>query len=411
MGSWLLPPGDLTPDQVRVVEMKPDQNRVVFGVAGSGKTQVLVHRAGHLARSYHVTPERYRVFVFTNVIKEYIKSGIQFLGLPDETVSTFDHWCRLVYEREVSKKLPWKGKTINFDEIRRSVLDRLKTRPALQKSLDFILVDEGQDLSPQAFEIISLAARHVTVFADRMQQIFQEGAGEEQILARIGLSKEYATLLGAYRNSPYVAQLASYFIADETRRKQYLSQLGMPQMTKERPLCFVATDHGNEMDRLAEVIRQRQLLNERVGIIVPKNRQVHGFAAAMQERGINIERAVAPKKPGMAAEFDFGNNLPKIATYHSAKGLTFDSVLLPKITASAFNNISDDGLRQRMLFVGIARATQWVYLSTIKEQELKEFSLLKDAAVKNHLTIQDGKASPVRSQATQKDDDDYDAPF
>jgi len=113
----------------------------------------------------------------------------------------------------------------------------------------------------------------------------------------------------------------------------------------------------------------------------------------------------------MAANFDFGNNLPKIATYHSAKGLTFDSVLMPKITASAFDNISDSGLRQRMLFVGIARATQWVYLSTIKGQELEEFSLLKDAAVKNHLTIQDGKASPLRSRATPQDDDDYDAPF
>jgi superfamily I DNA/RNA helicase len=410
MGSWLLPPGDLTPDQARVVEMKPDQNRVVFGVAGSGKTQVLVHRAGYLARSYHVAPERYRVFVFTNVIKEYIKSGIQFLGLPDETVSTFDHWCRLVYEGEISKRLPWTGKTIDFEEIRRSVLDRLKTRPTLQKSLDFILVDEGQDLTPQAFEIISLAARHVTVFADRMQQIFEEGAGEEQILARMGLRKENATLLGAYRNSPYVAQLASYFVTDEMRRKQYLSQLGMRQMTKERPLCYVAHDHDNEMDRLAEVIRQRQLLNERVGIIVPKNKQVHGFAAAMQQRGVNIERAVPPKRPGMPAEFDFGNYLPKIATYHSAKGLTFDSVLLPKITASAFDNISDNGLRQRMLFVGMARATQWVYLSTIKGQELKEFSLLKDAAAKNHLTIQDGKASPSQIKTSQSHDD-YDAPF
>ena len=97
MGSWLLPTGDLKPEQTRAVEMKPDQNRVVFGVAGSGKTQVLVHRAGYLIKAYNVPPERYRVFVFTNVIKQYIKSGIQFLGLPDESVSTFDHWCRLVY--------------------------------------------------------------------------------------------------------------------------------------------------------------------------------------------------------------------------------------------------------------------------------------------------------------------------
>lgn len=410
MGTWLLPPGDLTPDQTRAVEMKPDQNRVVFGIAGSGKTQVLIHRAGYLAKTYKVSSEKYRVFVFTNVIKQYIKSGIQFLGLPDETVSTFDHWCRLIYEKEISKSLPWAGKTIDFEKIRLSVLDRLKTRPALQKTLDFILVDEGQDLSPQAFEIISLAARHVTVFADRMQQIFEEGAGEEQILARMGLRKENATLLGAYRNSPYVAQLAAYFITDEVRRRQYLSQIGTQQLTKERPLCFIARNHDEEMDRMAEVIRQRQLMNERVGIVVPKNKQVHGFATAMQERGIDIEKAVPPKRPGMPADFDFGNNLPKIATYHSAKGLTFDSVLLPKITASAFDNIHDSGLRQRMLFVGVARATQWVYLSTTKGMELEEFSLLKDAAAKNHLTIQDGKTTPIKPKMVQPDDD-YDAPF
>ena len=410
MGTWLLPPSDLTQDQTRAVEMKPDQNRVVFGVAGSGKTQVLIHRAGYLARTYKVSPEKYRVFVFTNVIKQYIKSGIQFLGLPDETVSTLDHWCRLIYEREISRRLPWAGRTIDFKKMRLSVLALLKARPALQKTLDFVLVDEGQDLSPEAFEIISLAARHVTVFADRMQQIFEEGAGEEQILARMGIRKENATLLGAYRNSPYVAQLAAYFITDEVRRRQYLSQIGAQQLTKERPLCFIARNHDEEMDRMAEVIRQRQMMNERVGVVVPKNKQVHGFASALQERGIDIEKAVPPKKPGMTMDFDFDNSLPKIATYHSAKGLTFDSVLLPKITSNAFDNIHDSGLRQRMLFVGIARATQWVYLSTTKGMELKEFSLLENAAAKNHLTIQDGKTSPIKPKDVHQGDD-FDAPF
>ncbi|MBN1664554.1 MAG: AAA family ATPase [Deltaproteobacteria bacterium] len=410
MATCLLPLSDLTPDQIRAVEMNPDQNRVVFGVAGSGKTQVLMHRAFYLSRTYNVPPEKFRVFVFTNVIKEYIKSGIQFLGLPDETVSTLDHWCRLFYEKQISKRLPLTSRGPDYGKIRISVLDLLKKRPDLQKTLDFVLVDEGQDLPPLAFEIISLAARHVTVFADRMQQIFEDGAGEEQILTRMGIRKENATLLGAYRNSPYVAQLASYFITDEIRRKQYLSQIGTRQLTMERPLCFISQNHNDEMARMAEVIRQRQLRNESVGIIVPTNRQVHGFATAMQERGIDIEKAVPPQRPGMPVDYNFGNNLPKIATYHSAKGLTFDSVVLPKITTDAFDHIGDNGLRERMLFVGVARATQWVYLSTIKGKESREFSLLKDAAANNHLTIQDGKASPVQTKMTQQNDD-YDAPF
>ncbi|PJC73501.1 MAG: hypothetical protein CO012_08990 [Syntrophobacterales bacterium CG_4_8_14_3_um_filter_49_14] len=63
-----------------------------------------------------------------------------------------------------------------------------------------------------------------------------------------------------------------------------------------------------------------------------------------------------------------------------------------------------------MLFVGVARATKWVYLSTTKGMELEEFSILKDAAAKNHLTIQDGKTSPVKPKMAQPDDD-YEAPF
>lgn len=410
MGTWLLPAGDLTPDQTRAMEMKPDQNRVVFGVAGSGKTQVLIHRASYLARTYSVPPERYRVFVFTNVIKQYIQSGIQFLGLPENTVSTFDHWCRLIYEREVSKRLPWAGKTINFGEIRSAVHDLLKTRPSLQKTMDFVLVDEGQDLTPQVFETLSLASRHVTVFADRMQQIYDEGAGEEQILAKMGIRKENATLLGAYRSSPYVAQLASYFVRDEVQRRQYLSQIGPQQMTKELPFCYIAKDHNEEMDHMAEVIRQRQLMNECIGIIVPQNKQVFGFTMALSDRGVDVEKAVPPQRPGMPNEYNFDNDIPKIATYHSAKGLTFDSVLLPKITTTAFFNVKDDGLRQRMLFVGIARATKWVYLSTTKGVELNEFSILKDAAAKKHLIIQDGKESPGATQH-KTNDEDFDSPF
>jgi len=410
MVTWLLPPSDLTPDQNRAVQMKPDQNRVVFGVAGSGKTQVLIHRADYLSRTYNVSPDKYRVFVFTNVIKQYIKSGVQFLGLPDDTVSTLDHWCLLIYEKEISSRPPRLNGTLDFKKIRLSVLDLFRSRPALQKTLDFILVDEGQDLTPAAFEILRMASRHVTVFADRMQQIFEEGSGEEQILASMGVRKENATLLGAYRNSPYVAQLAAYFITDETRRQQYIAQIGAQQLTNERPLCFIARNHDEEMDRMAETIRQRQLMNQSVGIIVPRLKQVHGFASAMQKRGIDIEKAVPPKRSSMPVDFDFGNSLPKIATYHSAKGLTFDSVLLPKITSSAFSNIRDSGLRHRLLFVGIARATQWVYLSTTKGMESKEFSLLENAAARKHLVIQDSKSSPIEPM-TEYRDEDYDAPF
>ena len=91
--------------------------------------------------------------------------------------------------------------------------------------------------------------------------------------------------------------------------------------------------------------------------------------------------------------------MPKIATYYSAKGLTFDSVLLPRLTESSFSWI-EDSTRMRLFFVGIARATQWVYLSTVKGKEFSEIKVIHDAETNGHLTLQ--HTYDFNQESTQK---------
>jgi DNA helicase IV len=392
MITWLVPRQDLTPDQAHVVELPPTINRVVLGMAGSGKTQVLVHRAAHLAGTCRIPPERYRVFVFTNVIKEYIRSGLEFLGLPDRVVSTFDFWCVDLFEKHLGARLPRKpnGRDIDFAAIRRRVLGLVRGKRDLQNALEFVLVDEGQDLSPEVYEIIYEAARHVTVFADPQQKIFEDGAEAGFIFDRLQVTMPQITILGAFRNAVYVAELAAHFIEDGEKRAQFLAQVSAAQRVKERPLCYVADSFDGEMDRLAEVVRARQVLNERIGIIVPTNRLVHGLADGLAERGVTVEKAATMEKAGkIKVTCAFTNLVPKIATFFMAKGLTFDSILLPRLTAKAYDWTRREQLK-RMMFVGIARATQWVYLSTVKGTEFDEMAVLGEAATQGHLTIQEG---------------------
>ena len=391
MITWLIPRQDLTPDQARVVELPPFVNRVVLGMAGSGKTQVLVHRAAHLAETYRIPPERYRVFVFTNVIKEYIRSGLEFLNLPDRVVSTFDFWCVDLFEKHFGPRLPRKpdGRDIDFPAIRRRVLGLIRGKRDLQNALEFVLVDEGQDLSPEAYEIIHEAARHVTVFADPQQKIFEDGAEAGFIFDRLHVTTPQITILGAFRNAVYVAELAAHFIEDGQKRAQFLAQISAAQRVKERPLGYVADSFDREMDRLAEVVRSRQVMNERIGIIVPTNRLLHGIAEGLAERGVTVEKAATKEKAGkVEVTCSFTNLVPKIATFFMAKGLTFDSVLLPRLTAKAYDWTRREQLR-RMMFVGVARATQWVYLSTVKGTEFDEMAVLKEAAAQGHLTMQE----------------------
>ena len=45
--------------------MPPREHRVILGPPGSGKTQILIHRADYLSSTYRLKPDQYRVFVFT----------------------------------------------------------------------------------------------------------------------------------------------------------------------------------------------------------------------------------------------------------------------------------------------------------------------------------------------------------
>jgi hypothetical protein len=66
--------------------------------------------------------------------------------------------------------------------------------------------------------------------------------------------------------------------------------------------------------------------------------------------------------------------LPKILSFHAAKGLTVDTVLLPSLTPAAFEALAVPAARA--LFVGITRAAGWAHLSAVAGQELPELAWL-----------------------------------
>jgi hypothetical protein len=88
----------------------------------------------------------------------------------------------------------------------------------------------------------------------------------------------------------------------------------------------------------------------------------------MRERGLNV---VAMKK-----DLVFGELKPMFMTYHSAKGLTVDSVFLPGLSETSFKNIESSSARCTLLFVGITRATHWVWLGQRTEDPLDEIDVL-----------------------------------
>lgn len=368
MATWLLALSELTPDQARAVRMDPAEHRIIFGGPGSGKTQVLLHRAKFLRERWNVAADRFRILVFTNVLKHYIRSALDLLDLPEDSVMTFDHWCRLFYEEHVSRRVPWDpvSKQPDFAATRRGVLNAL-TGNGREPLYDFVLVDEGQDLTEEAFAILTRVAVHVTVCMDHKQQIYDEGTNESGILARLGLRRRNATLLDAFRCSPYIVRTAATLIDDIEERHIFVNQARTAQIARETLLLYKAKSFDDERDRLIEILRVRLARNERIAVLFPQYRQVAGFGLWLREAGLDVE--IQSKRRAGESEMDFTNLKPKLLTYHSAKGLTFDTVLMPRLVADGFPSVPAARLK-RLLFVGLTRAVNWAYVSTIEGKEL-----------------------------------------
>jgi superfamily I DNA/RNA helicase len=404
----LIPRENLTLEQVRAIELDAHEHRLIMGGPGSGKTQILLHRAAFLRQEYRVPNERFFVFVFTRALKDYIRSAFGLLDLPDDRIDTLDSWCRAHYLANIGRDLPWNSerKVPHFGRIRTAVRQHLKT--LREPPLDFVLVDEGQDLTAEAFDLFRLAARHVTACMDHKQQIYEVGSNEQSILDKLGLARRNLTLLATYRCTPYIVDIASRLVDDPQHRDEFVRQCRISGSGRETPLLYVATDFEDEKHRLAEILRVRIGKGERIAILVPLVRQMYGFAKGLRELGFDVETK---------DQLDFSSSKPKVLPFPSAKGLTFDTVMMPRLVQSSFPNQSDERI-QKLVFVGITRAMSWVYISSTAPHGFDALEKVAEGADVGAITIQHGgqrvpdeppppsQGAPATAPAGPVEDDD-----
>jgi hypothetical protein len=122
--TWLPPIDRLTQAQSASVTAETNHPLIVRGGPGSGKTVVLLHRAKRLGLASG-QPSKVALLVYTNVLRDFIRSATHELGLSEETVLTFDHWCRLRYVELVGPPPVDKQGHPDFSLIRKGLLARL----------------------------------------------------------------------------------------------------------------------------------------------------------------------------------------------------------------------------------------------------------------------------------------------
>lgn len=410
MSGWLVPFGGLTPEQIQVVRRPAQGRSVVFGLPGSGKTLCLVHRAHHLLAQRGRSEGAIHVFVYTNVLKDYIREGLADLEIPGHLVTTLDQWCANRYRQHFRRPLPKKPDSgeVDFDKMRAEVLRLIQRR-----EFEHILVDEGQDLNETQWDILAAISSGMTVCMDFMQQVYETGTSEEAVWQKIGVNRREVRLLSLLRCSPLIIDLAASFIVDEALREAFRSQARTAVRSSETPVLYIASDYNDERRQLIDALKSRQSIptsgsaSERIGVLFPTRKQVYGFAKGLAEAGVEVE---VPREDRRGDALNFTTDLPKVLTYHGAKGLTFDTVFLPRLTRKSFNLFRDD-LLLNMLFVGVTRAVRWVQMSTTSGsmiEAVKRVFPLQDEGKLRVMRAPDLFTPPPPERTTQDDEDEDD---
>lgn len=256
------------------------------------------------------------------------------------------------------------GKLYDWDDLAQTVASEF-ANDSSARFYKHVIIDEGQDFSPVMIQSLSAAIPtdgSLTFFGDMAQQIY----GHKVSWRSAGLSvkdRDIWRFEQNYRNTRQVARLALAIAKSPHYRG--VADLVEPQSpTADGPLPALVA-FKSEDDEIKFVAARAQKLAETGTVAVlfrdRESEQILPRLLSMPATRLHRELGSWPRGPGLF-----------YGTYHSAKGLEFDSVLVPFASSSrlphppdvaAFGVSDAAALNAKLLYVAVTRAKSSLVLT------------------------------------------------
>ncbi|MBO4316661.1 MAG: ATP-binding domain-containing protein [Mailhella sp.] len=299
-------------DQLDLIERTNDANMLVTGPAGCGKSLIAVHKARQLIS----IGEDVILIAFTKSLKAFMQHG------NDSDARFFYHW-------------QWEK----------------NGRP----SADYIIVDEIQDFThEEIMDFVEAAKKHYFFFGDTAQSIMTMDDRQPLSIEKIAdlLKLTPLRLYSNYRLPRAVARITQDFVG-----------IGVPKYSekiyksKEKALPHIIgyASQEDEMEGMLRIMQKHGFAH--IGILVSDNDSVLSIKEWLRNNGIETEHKWNSNEDWRNANtLDFRTSRPKIMTYHSAKGLQFQTVIIPSYQGAA------EETSRKALYVAMTRTFRDLYV-------------------------------------------------
>jgi hypothetical protein len=340
-----------------------DGHRVIYGVAGSGKTVLLISRAKMLAE---VPEKRVLVLCFNKVLARYLKATLSRQDNVD--VIHFHGWGKRngVYFRVDEE-----------DEDYGARLLRTMEHGADAGRFDAVLVDEAQDFACSWFHCAKAAMKEpddgdLVIVGDGSQSLYRKRpftwkdagvhASGRTINTKFDLDRNY-------RNTAEILAAAHSFAGQITPEGEDVALRQMkvsPQIALRHgpwPKVISAESREKEVDIVVGLIREWIAGNDEttpinpsdIGILYPRLRKNdRRWMECLRTRLADF--GVSPLA-GVDATDDLSAQGVKLSTIHSSKGLQFRAVILmwADLLPSQLDDRDEDSER-KLMYVASTRA-------------------------------------------------------
>ncbi|MFF2697701.1 hypothetical protein ACFVUQ_04950 [Streptomyces cyaneofuscatus] len=303
------------PDQFGVVELPFDGRYLVTGPQASGKTATAIYRAWAQATAGHNTA----LITHSNILSQYIEFSSSHLA-KDVYITTFHRWLREFWNINFQEDPPTDGMEQWTYDWPKMQLDCFHRRP---NHLNTLVIDEGQNLPPQFYELCNILKNPMTVFADSTAGV-EEGQTPLADIERKMRPTDTVNLQGNHRSSREIATLAENFIV-----KPAPNGLELPTRSGEIPHLMHCSSARPFIPQLAQYVSSHPECS--IGIIcrtTELQREIHlqlsrlGFHSSVQSYiSDDINRSV----------IDFAVTRVFVVNVASMKGLEFDIVFVPDL--------------------------------------------------------------------------------
>lgn len=354
-------------------------HRVIHGVAGSGKTMILIYRARYLAS---LSSKPVLVLCYNKTLASRLE---QFLaqGRTDSKIHVhhFHEWCRMLLNEKnikVGDKLP-------FNEfVEKSVA---RTKQAVEQGeletgrYAAILIDEAHDFQPEWFSVVlpmlESEDANLLVLYDDAQSIYNKKTGLDFSFSSVGIKAQGRTtiLRTNYRNTAEILKAAknisqSTLKVSEPVGEDYAPTLNPDSVgrTGDIPELYRFSCQDTEWnyiaERIAELIAQGKSPND-IGVLVLSTRPVYCELVKKAFNAHQVPFIIADEKN--KRNLYEGEASVKVLTMHSSKGLEFEHVFITGLNRFGEYSQLDDEQRARLLYVAMTRAVEDLTLTYHQE--------------------------------------------